>query len=623
MKRWVSFLLSALLVVVLLPSGISVSAATVDLELTDFNWNTATEVTPGTLVTFSVTIKNKSNALVNDALAVTFGTVDTTFETVNYSGGIAAGSSVTIKSQPWKAVAGDHLVVATINATNTVSESTKANNTKLATLRVANGKLASAHSSTQTMIEECGITTLIFSEDFNDLSSVDTTNSGKIGYKWYVARPYGAKTLTTDDYSVKNGVMSVHNITPTYNYGLGTYNHSTKVGFTYNTGYMEIRLRIPRPRENTSTEKGVPAIWALPPEKLTNQARKWVETDWMEYWGINAYNSDWPDGFYTVCLHEQHLTGTTVTTHYKNTNYMLSGLGDAEWHVMGWLWQEGLFITYLDGVEVMRQTYGANIRPNPIASMIKGDSAASKIGVYSMLDTQYNPIIIGGSKDNPMELDYVRVWNGARTANPGVVTTPEATAKEFLSIYTTNDEGDPIKTVTEDTYSYLLAGEREWNTMDSATKAVIDAMLAKNGQPTFAQLLAQAKKIQSGGSVTTTTKTTTTTRTTKGSTTTRVTATATTTTRLTSGGTVPSSSGTVTTSTATGGTTVAGMITVETIDTTASITATTQDIAETKSESKEQKTESSKEMTVIVAIAVLALALLGVMIWVITKRKKK
>ena len=507
MKRLISFFVAAVTAISLLLSGVSVSAATVDLELTAFTFSTATEVTPGTSVTFSVTIKNKSNASVSEAFDVTFGTVDTTFAKVTYTNGIAAGGSVTVKSQPWKAVAGDYLVVAQVNESGTVSENDKSNNTQMASLRVASTKLQSGCESTQTMLQENGLTTLIFSEDFNDLSTVDTENTGAVGYKWYVARPYGATTLTTDDYSVKNGVMTLHNIKPTYNYGLGTYHHKTKVGFTYNTGYMEVRLRIPRPRKNEGDEKGVPAIWALPPEKLTNRASKWVEMDWMEYWGIDAYGGDYPDGFYTVCLHEQHLTGSTVTTHYKNRNYGKKGLGDGEWHVMGWLWQEGLFITYLDGVEVLRQTYGKNVEANPMPSVSKGETAApGDVGVYSMLDTQYNPIIIGGSKDNPMELDYVRVWNGNRSVEPEDMTGPSITAEEFVYAYASDDDGEPIKTMTEDCYRYVLMGESDWNSLPATWKTKVNTLLAKNGQPTFDQLLAQAKQFEASLTATTTKK---------------------------------------------------------------------------------------------------------------------
>ena len=503
-KRLLSLLAALTLLVCLVPFGsVSVGAASTDLAITDFSWNTATEIVPGTPVTFSVTVKNNGEA-VTAPFVVNFGTATQTFSTVTYSDGIAEGGTVTIKSQPWTAVKGDYMVAACINTTNTVTESNKYNNAKQANLRVANDKLTSAFSTTQEMMEDGGLTTLIFSDDFNDLSAVDTEDTGAPGYRWYVDRPYGAVTLTTADYSVKDGVMTVHNEIPTYNYGLGTYHPGSRTGWSYNLGYMEIRLRIPRPRANEDGEKGVPAIWALPPEKLTNSTNKWVELDWMEYWGIEPGKR--PGGYYTVCLHEQD---TRVDTWYTNGNTAEEGLGDGDWHVMGWLWQKGVFITYYDGIEVARVTYAADQLPTPSITAHKG---LPEDGIFTLMDTQYQPIIIGGSKDNPMELDYVRVWSGNDDYTPQPITTREPTAKEFVKYYLTDSDGNLIKTATEDNYGYIIMSEREWNKLSATTQAQVDALLKQNGQPTYATLLAQAKVIYEGPTTTTKKPTTTTTK---------------------------------------------------------------------------------------------------------------
>ena len=479
----------------IVPAGsLPAAAASADLMVTNFTWNNGTEVLPGVSVTFCVTVKNDGDVAVTEPFEISFGTPTATFSTVSHTNSIAPGESVTIQSQPWTAVKGDYMVAVRVNATDSVTENDKTNNTRQANLRVAEDKYASAYTVTQKLIEDYRLNSLIFSEDFNDLSSVDTTNSGKEGYKWYVARAYGAGALTTDDYSVENGIMTVHTIKPTYNYGLDTYNCKTSVGFAYNKGYMEIRLRIPRSRKNQENEKGVPAIWALSVDKLENTADAWVEMDWMEYWGINGYDST-PMGFYTFPLHEQHLTGTEVTTHFKNSNYKCEGLGDGQWHVMGWLWQDGLFVAYLDGVEVMRQIYSASSQPTPSAYVMKSDGTVSKIGVYSMLDTQYNPIIIGGSKDNPMELDYVRVWNNSHIPATAAVDPTEQTAREFVSAYAMDADGKPIKTVAMENSSRVLAGENAWNALDETTKAAVNTLLQANDQPAYTQLLAQAKQL--------------------------------------------------------------------------------------------------------------------------------
>lgn len=459
-----------------------------DLEITEFSWNTANEIQPNTAVTFSATIKNTGSADVTEPFVVTFGTVEKVFTQLEYTKGITAGESVTVQSSVWKAVTGDHMVVARINAAFT--EVSTQNNAKQANLRVANGKLTADFKGIQAMLAEADITNLIFSDDFDSISTVDVTDSGAVGYKWYVDRPYGAVTLTPNDYTVKDGVMTVCNEIPTYNYGLGTYHPGERVGFTYNMGYMEVRLRIPRPRENTAEEKGVPAIWALPDTKLTNQSLHWVELDWLEYWGITKAR---PGGYYTVCLHEQY--GTPAHTWYKNTNCYHQGLGDGEWHTMGWLWQKGLFITYLDGTEIMRLTYAEDKDPTPKHTIQKGDDT---LGVFAQLDKQQLPVIIGGSKDNPMELDYVRIWNGGENDYvPQKIEHLEMLPTDFINAYTEDADGNPIKTVNKDNYVYILTGEEDWCRLSPETQNIINGALEIRGQASFPQLLKKAKETQS------------------------------------------------------------------------------------------------------------------------------
>lgn len=480
-KRILAMLLILVLSIGCLPGNIRVFAATdADLVVTDFFWNTATQVKPGSEIVFSVTVKNESTTAMTDTLEVTIGTAKTVFTTVSYSGGIPAGESVTIMSQPWKSVSGDHMVAVRVNGT--AGEKDKANNTMQTNLRVAEDVLISSFPAVQEQLEQKGITSLIFSDDFNTMDVIDIEDSGKEGYKWYVDRPWGAVTLNTDDYSIQNGILSIHAAKPTYNYGLATYHPINKLGFTYNKGYMEIRFRIPRPRENEETEKGVPAIWALPTTKLADKAAEWVELDWMEYWGITE---DRAGGYYTISMHEVNLEGTL---HFKNSNAAYTGLGDGEWHTMGWLWEEGQFIAYLDGKVVMFQSYSKDGVPMPKHNVFKGKD---RKGVYSMLDEQLMPIIVGGSKANPMELDYVRVWNINEH-----YTADDAAAEAFVPKYTMDAAGVLIKNPDATNYTVILSGESEWTALSEAAKEKVNAKLAENGQPAFAELLTKAKEVE-------------------------------------------------------------------------------------------------------------------------------
>ena len=485
--RFMAMMLTLLLLVGLLPAGaVSVAAAgTADLAVLSMDFGNETEVKPGTRITFAVTVKNEGTAATDAPITVTFGTATQELARVTHTAAIAAGATVTIKAEPWTAVKGDYMVAVRVNGDKTVTESSYKNNTVQANLRVAETKLVSAYESTAKVLKDGGLNKLVFSDDFDSISTVDTANTAKEGYKWYVDRPYGASTLTTDDYSVKNGVMSVHNIVPTYNYGLGTVDCGSHVGFTFNTGYLEVRVRIPRPRKNVDGEKGVPAIWALPPEKLYGSDKHWVELDWLEYWG---------DAYYTVCVHEQIAQSNgTVYQHNKNSNTTGYGLNDGEWHVMGWLWQKGLLITYYDGEEVMRLTYKEGEYSTPMHTTVKGELQDS---VFVHMDEQQMPIFIGGSKDNPMELDYVRVWDGNDSYVPPVPTYHKMSMSEFWMTYAADDDLEPIVDVNAYNYERILAGEKDYYRMEVSEKNALAKFMMDLEQPVYLTLLEKAQEVK-------------------------------------------------------------------------------------------------------------------------------
>jgi len=279
----------------------------------------------------------------------------------------------------------------------------------------------------------------------------------------------------------------------------------TNLGFQYRFGYMETRIRIPRPRANQSGEDGVPAIWSLPQSKLTGNGTRWVEMDWLEYWGINGLGSNRPEGYYTITLHDTEVDENNNQTWYqKNSNHSRSGLGDGEWHVMAWLWMEDLLIAYIDDVEVFRLSYDEE----------EMSSAGGMVGAFSWMNHQDLPIHIHGSRDNPLEMDYFRVWTGLTGGNKDQFEEEEEegpieedniivdmAADEFWYNYCTDDWGDNITEVTYDNYLNVLGelmengmyeAEYYWSKLSDERKAEINELLASNGQPTYDELLAAA-----------------------------------------------------------------------------------------------------------------------------------
>ena len=219
--------------------------------------------------------------------------------------------------------------------------------------------------------------------------------------------------------------MYLHSEVSTYNYGLSTVDIPTWNGYTFNKGYMEFRIRIPHYDGDLS---GGPAVWSMPENKLHNKdVEMWVEIDWMEYWGATSSK---PDGYYTITLHEQWVDETiTVTDWYNNEkNKGKSGFADGEWHTLGFLWEEDHLRAFYDGEQVFDQEYGKDEVPVPPATIKQGEIRFDNIFVY--MNEQQSPIFINGSKDNPMEIDYLRIWQFDET--PAPEKTPDTGASSAI-----------------------------------------------------------------------------------------------------------------------------------------------------------------------------------------------
>lgn len=258
---------------------------------------------------------------------------------------------------------------------------------------------------------EHGMTRLVFEDDFDSVDTIDVTGLGTKGFKWYTTRPFRAKPLTADDFRVENSVLYLEQHDSLYNYGLCTYNPRTRQGFSFNKGVLEFRFRIPHYDANlmeyTQPDCGGPAIWSFPIEKLQDTALEWVEMDWMEYWG--TYDGRFPGGYYTTTLHHSGRVTMNAPQTYIANNPTRNGperLADAEWHELLILWEEGYIKSWLDGDPAVYQTYGDN-GPEPPAK-VQGDMDPKKI--YTPMNTQHLPLIINGAKNNPLEIDWIRVW---------------------------------------------------------------------------------------------------------------------------------------------------------------------------------------------------------------------
>ncbi len=264
-----------------------------------------------------------------------------------------------------------------------------------------------------------GMTRLVFEDDFESPDTIDIHATGEEGYKWYVRRPYRAQPLTSEDFRVENSVLYLAEHDSMYNYGLATIDAKSGVGFVFNKGVLEFRVRVPHYDQEMRSSKlpggGGPAVWSFPREKICDRADdytpQWVETDWMEYWGdLDLF----PEGHYSITLHEvirARENGRVIPERAQNHSLgrerHQNGFHDAEWHTMTFLWDDDLLVGYYDDNEVLRMTYGEDRMCDPLPQVKVGEQIK---GAFSFMNRQELALIINGAKCNPMEIDWIRVW---------------------------------------------------------------------------------------------------------------------------------------------------------------------------------------------------------------------
>ncbi len=373
------------------------------LVLTDLSWNAGDQPKPGTPITFSVTVKNEGpQTLIGDAKqSVVIVSIDRTpLRQIKFNETMEVGESRVFESVVWEATPGNHVITAAVDFTLP-----SPNNYGSGLYITKNMRVADEALPIPAVAAAAGMNTLTFSDDFTTLDTIDVNATGDFGYKWYPTRPYGASTLKPTDYEITEDGILLKEEKSTYNYGLGMLDIRTGAGWGYTHGYLEVKFRMPADPLSGNRDGGSPAIWSLPPEKMWTWCNDWVEFDHMEYWGKTLTENY----LYTVSLHHMkddcNNHGNYNVGNVRTVNHF--GMNDGDWHVMGWLWEEGRLTTYVDGEEIMTQRWSKDGVPEPEARLGKGDTLD---GAFSILDSQVMPMVISGAKTWPMEVAYLNIW---------------------------------------------------------------------------------------------------------------------------------------------------------------------------------------------------------------------
>lgn len=515
MKQIVCLLLTAVLVSVLM---LPVSAAPIDVNtpanvvraepkavsgvdviVTDLAWNNDADndaqVKPGTSLTFRITLKNQGNKT-SDAITVEVTASARAILTLQAEP-LKAGATATVTAdKTWTPTAGDYRITAAVSCGE---EANTDNNDYAENLRVANNVLKAPAAALKR-----GYNKLTFCDDFNSLSTIDTTASGAEGYHWYVTRPWGEPDQRLNvDYHVANGALTVKTANKSaWAWSLCTIDARKTSGFAFNHGYLEYSVRLPYTSDDeVKLKNGVrnPGVWAHPADSVwasvtgVHNVRN-VEVDWLEYKGTKYKGG----AQFHICLHDtldlvsddggkQDHHATVGGKFFHNDGYAVGG--DGKFHVFGCAWSEGILEYYLDGRLIHVKTYSENGYPDPMPT----GPGSEKMGIFYPLEEQYMPVVLGAVDEFRMEVDYVRIWQSDGTVKPQPTYSRMAT--EFVGIYMTDAKGNLVKQVNKDTVPLIYAAEEYWNMLLGDERDEVTRMLGVS----YSELLAKAKQgVQNG-----------------------------------------------------------------------------------------------------------------------------
>ncbi len=256
-----------------------------------------------------------------------------------------------------------------------------------------------------------GMVTPVFSDDFDNLGTIDVHATNRAGYRWYRELPWGGGKQGMAEVQVNDSRLVLNQKVLNGNWGLSTLSPVTGEGTTFRFGYFEARMRFD-PAGGLRSE-GFPSFWMLQREQfIAPYASRYAELDIFE-----AYKD--PGTAYTgAFIHTLHDVrdprgGASKYENWQNlNNWSDAGINAHAWHTYGCLWQPGLVVWYLDGNEIERCSYGAGRTPTEGAIETVSRNRTSPVGIFENLDAAGGGLamILGTGPNWPVEVDWVRVW---------------------------------------------------------------------------------------------------------------------------------------------------------------------------------------------------------------------
>ena len=260
-----------------------------------------------------------------------------------------------------------------------------------------------------------GYTRLAFSDDFDNLDTIDLKGEGKPGFNWYIDRPNGMPDMKPTDFSIPE--ESVLHLEPEMCrplIGISSYSKRGDTGYTMQFGYIESRIRakIPGPSYQRKVHCW-PAFWTLSKQNIMGQPYEHLgELDIIEMVAIQGGKP-----IYTGTLHDWHGSPQNCATNFVNSTGYLDQFDflDDDWHTYAALWEPGRVAWYLDNKLMHSVTY----TPDDVPQYFYRDDPTPLpcppeelgwVGAHSVMDNDPQVIIYGCRGEWPMDIDWIRVW---------------------------------------------------------------------------------------------------------------------------------------------------------------------------------------------------------------------
>ena len=281
--------------------------------------------------------------------------------------------------------------------------------------------------------QAAGMTTLAFADDFDSYDTFDFSGEGKPGYNWYADRPYKGVTLTKEEITLNDGVMTFAPKTCPSSIGLPTFSAKGKTGYTMQFGYAEARMRFSTEEISLHSEtgrNGWPSFWGVSVVDVAGE--KWNrvgELDILEAHQVDG-NDPYSDVIYTGTLHDhvklEDGTQQIGTNLVNATGAMgLQDTIDSEWHTYAALWTEGYIAWYLDGELMHSVRFAEGQYPahyyRDIEEPLYWDEEANPQwkgrtwpGAQTIMNTDAMVLFLGAHETWPIEVDWVRVWEAPK-----------------------------------------------------------------------------------------------------------------------------------------------------------------------------------------------------------------